>query len=293
MADENLITECSGESTSNSAITSRTTSLTDAEDVDENGIPVSVKHSTQNFFATVWAYIHLLAVPIPDSTSPGRPYTHICIVCANERKSADPTSTAWKSCLMRQKTSSNARKHMLKMHKSHAYSKETKQAGQDDKTCRIKAFDASDKPNTKKQRTIQETFVINRDEIRILATRWLLSSGLPFTTLENEELQNFLRRLSNNPSLVIPARDTFYAFADGEYQNFFQLVSLSLRKDFDAVLQQPFLSVLHDLATNAAIVNIIGTTVVYIDSEWRLRTVSLLALANSSGHAAHHDSIPI
>ncbi|KAF4133113.1 hAT family C-terminal dimerization region [Phytophthora infestans] len=43
---------------------------------------------------------------------------------------------------------------------------------------------------------------------------------------------------------------------------------------------------LHDLWTNASNMNIIGATVVFVDSEWRLVTLSLLAMPNPHGHAA-------
>ncbi|KAI9995984.1 hypothetical protein PInf_013162 [Phytophthora infestans] len=43
---------------------------------------------------------------------------------------------------------------------------------------------------------------------------------------------------------------------------------------------------LHDLWTNASNMNIIGVTVVFVDSEWRLVKLSLLAMPNTHGHAA-------
>ncbi|KAG1694269.1 hypothetical protein DVH05_021622 [Phytophthora capsici] len=43
---------------------------------------------------------------------------------------------------------------------------------------------------------------------------------------------------------------------------------------------------LHDLWANASNMNIIGVTVVFVDSEWRLITLSLLAMPNPHGHAA-------
>ncbi|ETM49825.1 hypothetical protein L914_06006 [Phytophthora nicotianae] len=256
MADGTSISDESVELQSCAVASSDPTTPSECTDVDEHGIPVSVKHSNQNMFTA---------------------------------KSLDPTSTAWKSCLMRQKTSSNAQKHMVSAHKDHPFTLETTQVGQKTTTGKIRSFDASttnSQQKPKKQRKIQESFGINRDEMRILSPRWLLSSGLPYTTLKNEELLNLLRRLSSDSNLVLPVRETFYLFADGDYHNFVQLTSRTLKSEFNTVFQLPFLSVLHDLATNAASINIVGATIVFIDSKWRLQTLSLLALANSSGHAA-------
>ncbi|KAG1683342.1 hypothetical protein DVH05_015074 [Phytophthora capsici] len=289
MADDTSISDESTELQPCAVASSDPTTSSEGTEVDQYGIPVSVTHSNQNMFTAVWAYIHLLADPIPDLKKPTSPYTHICLVCAKAKKTLDPTSNAWKSCLMRQKTSSNAQKHMVSAHKDHPFTLEITQVSQKATTSKIRSFDASttnSQQKTKKQRTIQETFGINRDEMRILSSRWLLSSGLPYTTLKNEELLNLLRRLSNDTSLILPAREAFYSFADGDYHNFVQLTSRTLKNEFNTVFQLPFLSMLHDLATNAANINIVAATIVFIDSKWRLRTLSLLALANSSGHAA-------
>lgn len=69
-----------------------------------------------------------------------------------------------------------------------------------------------------------------------------------------------LRRLSNQPRLIVPARDTFYSFADAEFMIFTRWVSDFLEAEFANALHQPFVAVLHDLWTNAANVNVIGVT---------------------------------
>ncbi|ETM01760.1 hypothetical protein L917_01682 [Phytophthora nicotianae] len=65
------------------------------EDVDAHGIPTSVKHFTQNQFNSVWNYIHKLRVPIPDPLDSSSPFTHICLVCADEALNTnDPAAVA-------------------------------------------------------------------------------------------------------------------------------------------------------------------------------------------------------
>ncbi|OWZ21516.1 hypothetical protein PHMEG_0003932 [Phytophthora megakarya] len=250
-------------------------------DVDEHGIPLLIRHRNQDVFTPVWRLIHLLDISVPDPLDCDRLFTHICLVCADKLKTRDPTATSWKSHLMRQKTSSNAVKHMLRQLKTHPFSIETKKAKEDTTAARITAYDSNVAssgevaPRAKKQRTIYGHFVVGDDELRILMVRWLLSAGLPYTVLENDEFLFMLRRLSNRPSLLVPARDTFYDFFDGEFQIFNKKVASSLLLEFSIVLQLPFVSM-----------NIIGVTIIYINSKWRLMKLSLLAQPNSDGHAS-------
>lgn len=71
-----------------------------------------------------------------------------------------------------------------------------------------------------------------------------------------------VRRLVNQPRLVLPARETFYALAKGDFDSFVERLSRTLLAAFDASLKQPFLEVLHDMWTNAANVNKIRVAVI-------------------------------
>ncbi|GMF27123.1 unnamed protein product [Phytophthora fragariaefolia] len=184
---------------------------------------------------------------------------------------------------------------MLEAHRDHRYSVETRRSKIDEVSTRISTYNrstasekpqAGEKPKAKKQKTIPESMTINEDEIRILSTRWLLSSGLPYTTLQNEELQNMIRRLANIPKLIVPTRETVYKFADGEYALFSKWVSCTIAFELAAGQRRPFVSVLHELFTNSPNVNIIGVTFIYISSNWRLVKLSVLGLPSRAGHAA-------
>ncbi|KAF4129829.1 hypothetical protein GN958_ATG20995 [Phytophthora infestans] len=57
-----------------------------------------------------------------------------------------------------------------------------------------------------KNKEMEESLSLTAEEAKILITRWLLSSGLPSTTLSNKALLLMARRLSNQPKLSLPAR---------------------------------------------------------------------------------------
>jgi len=181
---------------------------------------------------------------------------------------------------------------MVRAHEEHPFSVDVIQRKRSDIVNRIAATttegtdDKNPGPKQKKQRTLFDTIVVNPDEVRVLVTRWLLSSGLPHTVLQNNELLDLLRRLSNQSNLFLPARETFYAFAEGEFNLFVNYATRSLQAGFAALQQEPFISVMHDSWTNAANMNIIGVTVQFINSEWRLVTLFVFALPNSNDHAA-------
>jgi hypothetical protein len=260
--------------------------------VDKYGIPTSIQHECQNEFTAVWHFIHQLKAPQPNLRQPKRPFTHICLVCAEDLKTKDTTAISWQSCLQRQANSSNAALHMLRDHEDHPFSVKAAKAKQKANMTKIQAHDAavstaeSAAAKPKKQRTIEETMVVSDDHIRIMTTRSLLSLGLPHTTLENGELLNLVRRLSLQPSLSLPARETFYGFAYADFQSFVDLASKYLQSEFELALRLPFLAMLHDLWTNASTVNVVGVTAMFIDFKWRLVTLFLLAALNPSGHAA-------
>ncbi|OWY96050.1 hypothetical protein PHMEG_00033783 [Phytophthora megakarya] len=260
--------------------------------VDQHGIPMTVKHSPQNQFTAVWQYIHRLHEERQNPRDPQRPFTHICVVCAEDLKGKDTTSTAWLTCLQRQKTSSNAQKHMIRQHEGHPYSIGATKALKEKKMAKIQAHKPklsehlSSEQKSKRQRTIEETSMITDDEMRILSTRWLLSSGLPYTALENPELLYLVRRLSNRPELTFPARETFYGYVAADFQSFVNLTSVFLRTEFTKVHGLPFVSLIHDMWTNGSNVNVIGVTIILISSQWNLINFSLLAAPSLNGHAA-------
>ncbi|ETO73295.1 hypothetical protein F444_10737 [Phytophthora nicotianae P1976] len=202
--------------------------------VDEHGIPLEVRHRNQNAFTAVWSFVHLLYEPITDPLQPSRPFTHICLVCCDKLQSSDLTSTAWRSCLLRcSKSSTNAKKHMLRAHKDHQFTTTVNELQIQATSTKITAYNdgitgkSDGEPKAKKQRTLFESMTVSAEDIKILATRWLLSSGLPYTVLLNNELLDLLRRLSNQPTIGFPARDAFYSYADGEFMQIARFIDFA------------------------------------------------------------------
>ncbi|ETP12654.1 hypothetical protein F441_12016 [Phytophthora nicotianae CJ01A1] len=63
-------------------------------------------------------------------------------------------------------------------------------------------------------------------------------------------------------------------------------VAMSSDEEYAAPYKQAFLTVFHDCWTNAAMVSIIGVTIIFIDIKRRIRVFSLLALPNPGSHTA-------
>ncbi|KAE9272461.1 hypothetical protein PR003_g30195 [Phytophthora rubi] len=263
-----------------------------AATVDKFGIPAVIKHAPLNAFTPIWQFIHQLAVPQPNLLKANQPFTHICALCAQKKRQSDTTATSWQACLMRQGSASNAKLHMLRQHEDHPFSIEEANRRKTQKLAKVESHDkrsASERQvpsKPKKQRTLEQAIAVSKDELRILATRWLLSSSLPHASTQNAELLYMLRRLSNQPDLVLPARETFYEFAEADFQRFINLTSEYLQEEFANARHIPFVALLHDLWTNASNVNVVGVTAIFIGSQWRLVSLSLLASPNQAGHAA-------
>ncbi|OWZ07880.1 hypothetical protein PHMEG_00019662 [Phytophthora megakarya] len=91
-----------------------------SQTIDSRGIPTSVAYIRQNGSATVWNHMRKLKIPIK-SARKNTIFTHICILCAddlNAKNSRDPE--LWRGALFRIPHSSNAWKHMKKIHNTHA-----------------------------------------------------------------------------------------------------------------------------------------------------------------------------
>ncbi|POM62857.1 hypothetical protein PHPALM_27932 [Phytophthora palmivora] len=150
------------------------------------------------------------------------------------------------TCMMRYKTSSDATKHMRRIQEDHPFSVEACKARTNIILDRINDHDAGAasssgvNPKIKTQRTLHDVAFVRSDEVRILSTRWLLSSGLPYTVIQNEKFQHMLRRLSNQTSLTVPDRDTI--FAEGDSARFIELLSSLLKGEHELAHKQPFLS---------------------------------------------------
>ncbi|RLN50789.1 hypothetical protein BBJ28_00019217 [Nothophytophthora sp. Chile5] len=84
---------------------------------DECGIPLSVRHSPQTGLP-VWQFIHMLETPLTNPHKAGRPFTHVCVLCAADPplRGLNKTPPTWRKALMRQRMSTNAVSHMQRVH---------------------------------------------------------------------------------------------------------------------------------------------------------------------------------
>ncbi|KAG6953135.1 hypothetical protein JG688_00012974 [Phytophthora aleatoria] len=142
------------------------------EDVDVHGIPISIKHYNQNQFTWVWNYLHKLCVPLPDPLDSSSPFTHICLVCADEAlNSSDPIVSVLKIGGSYKEEAEIT--HRIKAHDANS----TTEYVADDNVA------AEEKQTPKKQRTLEPSIAMSPDEVRVCSSRWIVSSGLSYTII--------------------------------------------------------------------------------------------------------------
>ncbi|GMF13617.1 unnamed protein product [Phytophthora lilii] len=299
------------------------------EPTDEYGIPLSVAHSPQTDLP-VWQFIHQLASPFPNTKSPERPYTHVCVLCSASPPFR-PTSRkqpTWRCALMRQRMSTNAVSHLQRMHpekfeaiedykqrrreelKRKAAAAAAEEGGDDQpKKKRAKTTPGPKKNKTNNQKEDQQSkegdavtageandveLVTNQNssvsarkravgKTVDLVKKWLISSGLPVSMLQDEAFQR-LWKLSNSTVLALPTTLDFNAHVQDEFVKFSSFLESYLTAELQAAMGLPFLSLRHEFQPITSVVTENGVsddevskqqqtffsiTAGFIDSHWR------------------------
>lgn len=294
----------------------------DSEPSDQYGIPLTVEHSAQTDLP-VWQFIHKLATPIPNPKSADRLFTHICILCSASPPMR-PTSKriiTWRNALMRQRMSTNAVAHMQRVHPEEfgtiAEFKQRKREALEDKVIKKENHFQVKKtkitPSSKRKlASNHQTDVKPLDPIPLatgakpqlpgalarerktvdLIKMWLIPSGLPFSVLHDEALQQLLAASTSTPS-VLPTVLHLNAQIYEEATKFRAFLDSYLAFEFQAAMKLPFLSVRHEYRSidgigadhsvkKEAAAKIgkafLGVEVAFIDSKWR--KVDLVLTAN-------------
>jgi len=149
---------------------------------DEHGIPSHVVHK-QEQSTEVWRYIHKLATPLEAN---GRTSTHICLLCMGQRRQRSSAPSLWRSALLTAASTSNANKHIKKMHPDHTYGKvlaakslaaAKRKVGVYDAALET-ALDDKTRQNGKKQTDIRYAFSSSqKDSTDVAVYKWLVSCG--------------------------------------------------------------------------------------------------------------------
>ncbi|KAG1696082.1 hypothetical protein DVH05_019068, partial [Phytophthora capsici] len=193
------------------------------EPTDQYGIPLSVEHHPQTDLP-VWQFIHKLTTPLPNPRSADRPHTHICVLCSATpplRPTAKKVYT-WRNALMRQRMSTNAVAHMQRVHPEEfgaiADYKQRKREALVDKAVngenqpkkkKVKKSPKLKKESAKPEETKEiETPVTRSPNVAArkravtktveLLLKWLIASGLPLPTVEDETSQNLFKLPSSS-----------------------------------------------------------------------------------------------
>ena len=82
------------------------------------------------------------------------------------------------------------------------------------------------------------------------------------------------------------SRSTYDSLLEAEFDLFTSRVSTFLKREFAMARGLPYLTLVHDIWTDAARNNVVGSSVVFIDSTWCLRYIALGAVRHNLGHGA-------
>jgi len=85
--------------------------------VDAIGVPMNVKHYREGK-APAWEYIKTLEQP---HFRGAKRFTHVCTLCSTRIARLKGTEDAWRAALVNASTTSNAKKHLVNVHKTHPF----------------------------------------------------------------------------------------------------------------------------------------------------------------------------
>ncbi|KAL3660632.1 hypothetical protein V7S43_014387 [Phytophthora oleae] len=281
-----------------------------SEPTDQYGIPLSVVHHPQTDLP-VWQFVHKLSTPLPNPRNADRPHTHVCILCSASPPLRPTTKRlhTWRSALMRQRMSTNAVAHMQRVHPEECEAiadyKQRKREALADKAAngesqpkKKKAKKAAPvkKENVKPEETKEsEPPVIKSQNTGATARKravaktvellkkWLVSSGLPVSTLQDETLQHLIK-LSNSLSSALPTASNLSSQVQDEFSKFNSFLTSYLASESQAAMGLPFLTLRHefrpilaatiedgvrdDLVPNQEKA-FLSVAIGFIDSQWR------------------------
>ncbi|OWZ03697.1 hypothetical protein PHMEG_00024522 [Phytophthora megakarya] len=304
------------------------------EPTDRYGIPLSVVHGPQTALP-VWQFIHKLETPMPNPKTSDRPYTHICVLCASDPpvRPLGKRAVSWRKALMRQRMSTNAVSHMQRVHPSEfvtiaEYKQRKREAGLNPDRPKLKKAKKTSGPKKKAVKThpdetqestesepMDKVSVATDVKPRItsvpprrrtgktadLLKTWLISSGLPVSTLQDDAFQHLLK-LSNSAISALPTALDLRNQASDEFAKFKSFVGLYLKAESHAAMSLPFLSLRHefrpiigaaaevedgvvDEAVSDQEKAFLSVAVGFIDSQWRRVDLVLAAKEVSRGWA--------
>ncbi|POM81462.1 hypothetical protein PHPALM_562 [Phytophthora palmivora] len=282
------------------------------ESTDQYGIPLSIAHSPQTNLP-VWQFIHRLETPFPNPKSSDRPHTHICVLCAADPpvRASGKRMVSWRSALMRQRMSTNAVSHIQRVHPDefsaivdHKQRKREAAANTNEPMKKkIKRTPGPKRKTAKIQEnkengpvdTVSMGTEAKNHSTNVLARRrtvgkttdllktWLISSGLPVSTLQDETFQQLLK-LSNSTISELPTALNLGKHVEDEFVKFGSFLRSYLEAESQAAMELPFLSLRHEFRPIVATVAEDGVTddlvpnqekaflsvaVGFIDSKWR------------------------
>ncbi|KAG3111465.1 hypothetical protein PI125_g9091 [Phytophthora idaei] len=243
------------------------------------GIPDAVINSKgAETHDIVWDVIHTLQDPV---TIKGKTYTHICTLCAQTK--------SWKKALCICANTSNAKRHILR-HAGHDIAEqELKKRDQraqkyltDDVESKRPVPDGGSGQDTKRQRTL---FGLSKTQKAGLVAQWLVCDGLPFNRSQTPAFKEIFCALTGDPTATVLSAKTHNDLLDVLYEKILRETAKMLQNEFGLLCCMRFLNLMHDMWTNASKDCIVGTSILFIDHNWKIVYMTLLAVTKEDSTA--------
>ena len=139
---------------------------------------------------------------------------------------------------------------------------------------------------SKQQQSLADAFAATKDEQDISIVEFLLESGIPFNATTGRKCQKMVQTLTGNSRMTLPSRVTFNTLTDGFFSVFAERLWCKLATTTSSLLGLPFMNIIHDMWTNSSKDGILGCTIAFIDSNFVLWTIPVLATQNNFSHSS-------
>ncbi|KAG3020149.1 hypothetical protein PC120_g9451 [Phytophthora cactorum] len=188
----------------------------------------------------VWDVIHTLQDPV---TIKGKTYTHICTLCAQTK--------SWKKALCICANTSNA------------------------KQSKRPVPDGGSEQDTKRQRTL---FGLSKTQKAGLVAQWLICDGLPFNRSQTPAFKEIFCALTGDPTATVISAKTHNDLLNVLYEKILRETAKMLQNEFGLLCCMRFLNLMHDMWTNVSKDCIVGTSILFIEHNWKIVYMALLVV---------------
>ncbi|KAG3168356.1 hypothetical protein C6341_g11334 [Phytophthora cactorum] len=198
----------------------------------------------------VWDVIHTLQDPV---TIKGKTYTHICTLCAQTKHAGHDIAEQ-----ELKKRDQRAQKYLT-----------------DDVESKRPVPDGGSEQDTKRQRTL---FGLSKTQKAGLVAQWLICDGLPFNRSQTPAFKEIFCALTGDPTATVISAKTHNDLLNVLYEKILRETAKMLQNEFGLLCCMRFLNLMHDMWTNVSKDCIVGTSILFIEHNWKIVYMALLVV---------------